>query len=176
MSYQDFLVQFVNKLSDLEDNCHILQIGPGRNTYEIAATPDVGAGDRMTIRQQSHKICNMCPFRVECKKGRKICDHQLPYGRYFFDKIIIHAKANLEQEDLFNEADRILKVGGQIIVFMSTGKNSGNQILRNFCFHSDGIIEQLNRHHWAIKSASAFRLSSSVAVCLTASKYPEIIQ
>ena len=39
MSYHDFLVQFVNNLSDLENNCHILQIGPGRNTYEIAATP-----------------------------------------------------------------------------------------------------------------------------------------
>ena len=179
MSYQDFLVQFVNNMSDLEDRCRILQIGPGRNTYEIAATPDAGAGVQIIIRQQPDKTsryCNTCPFRVVCKKGKKICDRQLPYGRCFFDKIIIHAKANLQQEDLFNEAGRVLKDGGQVVVFMSTGKDSGNQILRDFCFHPDGIIKQLNRHHWAIKSASAFRLSSSVAVCLTASRYPEIRQ
>ena len=138
---------------------------------------DSGVENRMETRQQSDGAgfyCNRCPFRVECKKGRKICHHQLPYGKCFFDKIIIHAKANLEQKNLFDEANRILKDGGQvIIVFMSIGRNSGNQILKDFCFQSDGIIEQLNIHHLAIKSASAFRFSSSAAMCLTASKYPE---
>ena len=178
MSYQDFLVQFINSLSGLKDNCRILQIGPGRNTYEIAATLDSGIENQMASRQRPDKnlYCQMCPFRVECKRGRGIHDHQLPYGECFFDKIIIHAKANLQRKDLFDEADRILKDDGQVIVFMSIDRNSGNQILRDLCFHSDGIIEQLNRHHLAIKSASAFRLSSSVALCLTAGKYLEIIQ
>ncbi|MGE4587623.1 MAG: hypothetical protein AB7D05_09810 [Mangrovibacterium sp.] len=177
MTYHDFLVRLINNLADMEDDCRILQVGPGGNTYEIVARPGSVVKNQTKNKQQPGKTsfhCNTCPFRVECQKGRGIRNYQLPDGECLFDKIIIHANADLERKDLFGEATRILKVGGQVIVLMRSGENNGNRILRDFCFQTDGIIEQLNTHRLAIKSASAFKLSSSVAMYLIISKYLDV--
>ncbi|MGV8092663.1 MAG: hypothetical protein AB2L24_12470 [Mangrovibacterium sp.] len=179
MSYRDFLVQFINSLSGMESDCRILQIGPGGDTYEISANPDSAVREQNDRTQQSTKggfHCSTCLFQVECQKGREIVNHQCPYEKCLFDRILLHAKTDLKSKDLFDEAIRMLKGNGQIIVLINNGKNVQDQTLRDFCFQADEIIGQFSAHSLAIRSAASFRLASSVAMCLTASKYQEIMQ
>ncbi len=179
MENRDFLFQFINSLSGMEGQCRILQIGPGHNTYEISANADSEVrvqNDRKQASLRTGFHCSTCLFRVECQKGRGIVNDRLPYGKCLFDKIILHAKADLKNKDLFDEAIRMLKVNGQIVVLTTNGKEIQDETLRDFCFRSDEIIDQLSTHCLAIRSAASFRLSSSTAMCLTASKCQEIVQ
>lgn len=179
MESRDFLFRFINSLSGIQSQCRILQIGPGHHTYEISANADseVRAQNEQTrASSRAGFRCSTCLFRVECHKGREIVNDRFPYEKCLFDKIILHAKADLKNNDLLDEAVRMLKVDGQIIVLTSNGNGIQDETLRNFCFRSNEIIERLSAHCLAIRSASLFRLSSSAAMCLTAGKYREVMQ
>lgn len=173
MSNQVFLNQFISSLSDLEDNCRILQVGPGKDTYEIVSTTDLSRKKHVINDQypRENKLnCEKCPFRIKSQKGKGIDGERLLYEACLFDKIILHAQTKLQRKNLFNEAERLLRADGQIITFIDIKKEGHNKVLSDFCFHSDWIIEQFGTHGFAIQSATVFRFMSSVAICLTASR------
>ena len=163
----------LNQVRNISKNDQILQVGPDKDTTEFTITPAMNNQEAKTgyFRFKTCNDCSGCPYYLACKKRIALKNGRLPYKANAFDKVLLLADSNYRKESLLNDAVKVLKTKGQLILF-AKGKNANNFSVENsFCFSVEDIVSQINLNLLEIESISTIRVTkTTTAMCLVASK------
>lgn len=141
-----------NLNGQLKEDCHLLLVDRGGTTSELKLS---SMGRHESIMRAQKKSCTSCPLHFECKKGRDICNGQLTYSPFSFDKICLYAGALGLIENRLDELFRILKRKGEIIVLVNNDSSLESQSNID-PFDMDDLIKMLNGQNLIIKSISTY--------------------
>lgn len=93
-------------------------------------------------------------------------------GASVFEKVMLFADSNLQEDCMLSDAVRVLKEQGRLILFAQCDQLicKENDIMP-YCFNADRLLSQINRRQLEIESVSMVRYRKSMKVmCLIVKK------
>ncbi len=148
-----------------------LQVGPDDNTLEICLNKVEGLSGRPpSVRQNRNTFfdCHDCPYRLSCKKGKRIINGNLCYDSTFFHKIILLANASLLGENCISSIVSFLPPFGSLVLFVC--KEEDKKPLNDFSFALSDIRSKINLNELEIQSITNMRVDKEDIMCLIVSK------
>jgi len=143
-------------LGSVRSDCSILQIGPDIETTEYVVIPE-----HVEHNVNIFDLYNSSPYLFEYNIGKVVQDNKVLYDSDSFDFVVIHAQSSLVHSNLFNEALRIVRNNGAILVFVKIRRIKPVIRLFDFCLDESFALHEINALDLSIQEITSLSLTDS---------------